>query len=73
MARQLEVYLLDILESIGRIEEYAAGKEEQDFLDDMLLQDAILRRLEVMGEAVKGIPEEVRSEYGGLLKMMCRF
>ena len=63
MARKLEVHLLDILESIGKIEEYTAGKEEQDFLENTLLQDAILRRLEVMGEAVKGIPQNVRSEH----------
>lgn len=63
MARGLEIYLLDVLESVDKIEEYTAGKEEQDFLDDTLLQDAVLRRLEVMGEAVKGMPGDVRKEH----------
>ena len=33
------------------------------FLQNTLVQDAVVRRLEIIGEAVKGIPQEVRSKY----------
>ena len=62
MTRDAAVLLDDILESIEKIEEYARGANERDFKSDGLMQDAILRRLELIGEAVKSIPEKTRLE-----------
>ena len=45
--------LEDILESISKIEEYTKEVTEDAFLQDSQVQDAVLRRLEVMGEAAK--------------------
>ncbi len=62
MKKDDSVYINDILESISKIEEYSAGKNESDFLEDTQLQDSITRRLEIIGEAAKGIPAETRSK-----------
>ena len=63
MKRDARVYIEDILECISKIEEYIKGVSEEDFYKNTQIQDAVLRRLEIIGEAVKKIPEEVRSNY----------
>ena len=63
MTRDVRVYLEDILDSIARIEEYVAGRDEAHFLANVQLQDAVLRRLEIIGEAVKGVPPELRDHH----------
>ena len=55
--------LKDILESIERIEKYTKGRTEANFLEDYVLSDAVVRRLEIIGEAAKHIPESVREQY----------
>ncbi len=61
MKRDARVYIADILESIARIEEYTAGISREQFLQTPQVQDAVLRRLEIIGEAVKHIPKELRA------------
>ena len=61
--RDVRLFLEDILEGISRIEEYKAGKTQREFLQDHLVQDAVIRRLEVIGEATKNIPEDMRANY----------
>jgi uncharacterized protein with HEPN domain len=63
VTRDVHAYIDDILASMDRIEQYTRGLDEQAFLDDVQVQDAVLRRLEVMGEAVKNIPESLRRKY----------
>lgn len=52
--------LKDIQEAIQRIESYVSGMSYEDFLDDSKTQDAVIRNIEIMGEAAKGISEAVR-------------
>jgi uncharacterized protein with HEPN domain len=61
--RDLEVYLDDILESIQQIESYLEDVEEKEFYKDVQKQDAVLRRLEIIGEAVKQVPDKIRNQY----------
>lgn len=63
MKGDVTVYIEDILESIEKIEEYTKSIAEEDFYDDTQVQDAVLRRLEIIGEAVKNIPHEFRKKY----------
>lgn len=60
MLRDYGLYLQDILESIDRINEYVFGMVYEDFVSDPRTVDAVVRNLEVIGEASKCIPEEVR-------------
>ena len=63
MTRDVRVYLQDILESIDAIEEYIQSTNEDDFYKDRMKIDAVLRRLEIIGEAVKGVDEDFRARY----------
>ncbi|MCM8787945.1 MAG: DUF86 domain-containing protein [Candidatus Omnitrophica bacterium] len=64
MKRDFNVYIMDILDSMEKIEKYlSVAKNEKEFYTNTQLQDAILRRLEIIGEAVKNIPEEIRKQY----------
>lgn len=49
-----KVYLYSILESIEKIEEYTE-KGRDEFLNKHLIQDAVIRNLEIIGEATKNI------------------
>lgn len=62
MSRQHDLYVKDILDAVERIESY---QEEHDLKlgEDNILTDAVIRNLEIIGEAVKNLPEEVKSEY----------
>jgi uncharacterized protein with HEPN domain len=63
MSQETGVYLQDILESIQKIQEYASGVDFIQFSKDGEMQDAIMRRLEIIGEAVKNIPLELKGRY----------
>ena len=56
------LYVEQILTAMRRIAEYTASGEE-DFLASTLLQDGVIRNLQVIGQAVKRIPDDVRSRY----------
>ena len=61
MPREYKAYLTDILESIRRIEEYTENLTIESFKKNQLIQDAVVRNLEITGEAVKNIPNNVKS------------
>jgi uncharacterized protein with HEPN domain len=63
MPREYRFYLRDILSSISKIESYVGELEFQDFIKEDMRIDAVVRNLEIIGEAVKQIPEEVREKY----------
>ncbi len=63
MKKNCRVYLEDILESTERIEEYIDKIDESEFYRNHQAQDAVARRREIIGEAVKRMPNEVRNEY----------
>ena len=58
--RGVGLFVQDMLASIERIESYIAGVDADGFEGDSLLQDAVFRRLVVIGEAAKHIPPAVR-------------
>lgn len=60
MTRDLRLYLDDVLVSIGQIEQYTADISREEFFSNVMVQDAVIRRIEIIGEAVKKIPDEVR-------------
>ena len=61
--RKPDVYLQDILESIEHIQRFLDGVSEDEFYKNVEKQDAVLRRLEIIGEAVKHLPEEIRGDH----------
>lgn len=53
MQRDYKISLLDIKDAIKRINAYTKGMSFEDFSSDLLVQDAVLRNLTVIGEAAK--------------------
>jgi uncharacterized protein with HEPN domain len=60
MSRSDNVYLQDILESVNIILTYTENKTEFDFIKDMMLQDAVIRRFEIIGEAASKIFDKIK-------------
>ncbi|MDM7920816.1 MAG: DUF86 domain-containing protein [Pyrinomonadaceae bacterium] len=60
-ARTDELYLYDILECCQKIETYLAGITKDDFDRQQLYQDAVVRNIEIIGEAAKCLSEELRN------------
>lgn len=63
MSKDPKVYLDDVITSSRSIATYIAGKTKESFDNDQLLQDAIIRRLEIIGEAIKRLPQEFREQH----------
>jgi uncharacterized protein with HEPN domain len=66
MSRELNLYIDDILDSVLKIEEYTKNLTEKTFLENNQVQDAVFRRLEIIGEAVKHFPENIRLNYSDI-------
>ncbi|MDB9454778.1 DUF86 domain-containing protein [Dolichospermum circinale] len=56
------LYLSNIQECIERIEEYTKGGKEE-FMQTKMIQDAVIRNFEIIGEATKRLSPELRSKY----------
>ncbi len=62
MKKDPRIYLAHILECAGKIERYIEGGEKV-FLADTIIQDAVIRNFEIIGEAAKRIPDDYRQEH----------
>jgi uncharacterized protein with HEPN domain len=61
-----EVYLLHIRKSIRKIRKYTTSIDRDAFLKNDLVQDAVIRQLEIIGEASKRVSERSREKYPGI-------
>ena len=56
-------FLSDSKEAVLRINAYIEKLSYEEFLEDIKTQDAVVRNLEIIGEAAKNISEELKEEY----------
>jgi len=63
MSRDESLYLADIQESCEKVMRFTKGMTYKDFVHNELHFDAVLRNLEIIGEAVKNVSEETRGKY----------
>lgn len=63
MPRDLKVYLEDIAEAIKRIEQYTDGVTLEQISTDTMRLDAVIRNIQLVGEATKEIPDDTREKY----------
>ncbi len=64
--KDVKVFLQSIFESIEKIENYTfSGKDE--FMKSTLIQDAVIRNLEIIGEATKNIPQTIKEQSSQIL------
>ncbi len=55
MSKHDAVYLKHILDAISQIESYTAGLSYETFSQDRLIQDGVIRQLEIVGEACRSL------------------
>lgn len=60
MPRDVGLYLEDMLEAAGRVVEYMQHLDVASFTADSRTVDAVIRNLEILGEAAKRVPEDTR-------------
>lgn len=63
MKKDPKILLGHILESIGEIEKYKNHATKEKFSKMTMMQDAIMRRIEIIGEAVKKLPSDFKKKY----------
>jgi len=61
MPRDCRLYLDDILQSAQKVRNYTSGMTLEALLSDERTLDAVVRNLEIIGEAVKKLPDELRA------------
>ena len=63
MKKDDTVFLRHILDAIELIEEYLRDKSYEEFKNNRMLQDAVIREIEIIGEATKNLSMDFRSKY----------
>lgn len=63
MSRDHRLYLEDMLACAHKVMQYTAGMDRTAFVADSRSYDAVIRNLEIIGEAAKHVPQEIRSAY----------
>ena len=63
MYRNYKLYLKDILNTIESIEKFVEGMDFEEFKRDDKTSSAVIRKFEIIGEATKNIPDEIRQQY----------
>jgi len=63
MKRDTRLYLKDILDAIKAIESFVEGMDFETFKQDDKASSAVIRKFEIIGEATKNIPEDIRRRY----------
>jgi len=63
MKRDIRLYVNDILDAILAIERFVEGMSFEEFMRDDKTSSAVIRKFEIIGEATKHIPDEIRQKY----------
>jgi len=61
--RSYRMFAEDILEAMDKIERYTRGLTYETFVKNEMVVDAVMRNLEIIGEASRNIPEDIRGKY----------
>jgi uncharacterized protein with HEPN domain len=57
------IFIDHILQSITLIEDYTADITKEEFLNTNFIQDAVIRRIKIIGKAVESMPDHFKSKY----------
>jgi uncharacterized protein with HEPN domain len=63
MIKDDTVFLRHILDAINKIQGYTKGMDYEGFRTSSLVQDGVIRQLEIMGEATKNLSQEIREKH----------
>jgi uncharacterized protein with HEPN domain len=57
------IYLLHIIDSIAKVKSYIKAVDEKEFNKNTLVQDAVIRQIEIIGEATRHLSDEFRKSF----------
>ena len=60
--REYKVFIEDIVNAMDKIEKYTSGIKYEEFENNSMIIDAVIRNFEIIGEAANNIPEEIKSK-----------
>ena len=63
MKRDVKLFVQDILDNINDIGEFSKNLTKEKLISSKLKQNAIVRSIEIIGEAVKNIPDSIKEKY----------
>jgi uncharacterized protein with HEPN domain len=63
MTKNPVIFIEHIIDCIVKIKEYTKNVNESGFLESSLIQDAVIRNFEIIGEATKNLNEDFRAKY----------
>jgi len=63
MNRDYKLFVKDILDAIDKIEEFVGNMDYGEFIKDDKSSTAVVKKIEIIGEAIKNIPRDVRVKY----------
>ncbi|MBI5227079.1 DUF86 domain-containing protein [Candidatus Micrarchaeota archaeon] len=66
MSKDPNFYLGHVIEAIEKIQKYTKGFDRSDFLENELVQDAVVRNIEIIGEAVKNLPNDFKKKHSNV-------
>lgn len=66
MKRDYKLFVKDILDAIDKIEEFIGNMEYGEFIQDDKTSTAVVKKIEIIGEAIKNIPRDVRVKYNAI-------
>jgi uncharacterized protein with HEPN domain len=61
--RDWKLFIIDIFDCAQKILSYTQGMEQKQFFEDSQTYDAVLRNLEIIGEAAQNLPNEIKKKY----------
>ncbi|MBL7073757.1 DUF86 domain-containing protein [candidate division KSB1 bacterium] len=61
--RTYKLFVEDIMEAMDKIERYIKGLAYETFVNNEMVVDAVIRNMEIIGEASRNIPEDVRGKF----------
>ncbi|MEY2508641.1 MAG: hypothetical protein QOH01_2970 [Verrucomicrobiota bacterium] len=64
--RDADLLLEDIRSALARIGRYTSGMQREEFLVDEKTMDAVVRNLEIIGEAVRWLPDDLKLQHVGV-------
>lgn len=66
MKKDAKIFLKHIAESVEKMLEFTSGMDKDGFKNSVITQDAVMRRLEIIGEAAKNTPLDFQKKYPGI-------
>jgi uncharacterized protein with HEPN domain len=66
LKRSISLFVDDIIDSMHRIQTYIHTLNYDDFIENQMIIDAVIRNIEIIGEAANNIPNEIRNDFSDI-------